>query len=74
MNDTFCMDFFCSNKRKSFLQIKPHLIAKTTYRTCACTIMFLNARIKNMPKKIKVLLHGRKLRESSEPWAACSAL
>jgi hypothetical protein len=36
--------------------------------------MFLHACIKYMLKKIEILLHGRKLRESNEPGAASSAL
>ena len=66
MNDTFCMNFFCSNKRESFAKIKTHLMAKCADSTSACTVMFLYASIQNMLKKIEVLLHGRKLIESGE--------
>src|SRR5258705_11985118 len=78
MNDTFCMHLFCSNKRKPFLQIKPHLIAKCANSTGAGTVMFLYSRIKYMLKQIQILLHGRKLRFSFELraisyglWATC---
>ena len=66
MNDALCMNSFSSNKGKSFLQIKPHLVAKCADSASAGSVMFLFASIKNMLKKIKVLLHGRKLAESFE--------
>ena len=69
MYDTFCMDLFCCYERKSFLKIKAHLVAKTTDGTGTGGIMFLNTCIKNMLKKIEVLLHGRKLTESHEQCA-----
>jgi hypothetical protein len=61
------MNFFCGNKRKPFLQIKPHLVAKCADSAGAGTVMFLYASIKYMLKQIEILLHGRKLRESNEP-------
>src|SRR6187200_2388756 len=69
MDDAFCMNFFCSNKRKTFSQIKPHLVAKCANCTGAGSVMFLHAIIKNMLKQIEVLLHARKLIESDESWA-----
>src|SRR5207244_9942169 len=52
INDTFQMQLLCSDKWKSFLNIKPHLITKTTQRSCASTIGFFNTIIKYMLKKI----------------------
>ena len=43
------------------LQIKPHLIAKTTLCTCAGAVSFMNTIIQYMLKKMEVLLHGCKL-------------
>ena len=66
MNNTFCMNFLCSNKWKPFLQVKTHLVAKNADSARAGTVMFLCAGIKNMLKKVEILLHGRKLAESLE--------
>ena len=66
MNNAFCVHLFCRHQRKSFLKINPHLISKTTGSAGTRTIMFLHAGIQYMPEEIKVLLHARKLIESSE--------
>ena len=66
MNDTLQVNLFSGNQRKSFLQVKPHLVSKTTQRTCTCTITFGNPIIQNMLKQIKILLHGCKLRKSKQ--------
>ena len=68
------MNLFCGNKRKPFLQIKPHLVAKCADGAGAGTVMFLYAGIKNMLKEIEILLHSRKLAESYESRAMSCVL
>jgi hypothetical protein len=46
------MEFFGRNQRKAFLQVKPHLIAKTTDRSGAGTIGFFYAFIQYMLKQV----------------------
>ena len=64
MDDTFKMDLFSCNQGKPHLQIKPHLVAKTTNGSRACPVIFLNPFIQNVLKKLQILLHGRKLMEN----------
>ena len=65
MNDTFYMQFFCGNQRKSLLQIKTHLVAKTAGCTGACAVAFGDALVYDVPKQFQVLLHGRKIKNSA---------
>lgn len=44
MKDRPRVELFRCQKRKAFLQIKPHLVAENRVRTCAGTIVFLRAR------------------------------
>ena len=46
---------------KPILQIKAHLVAKTTLRTCTGTVTLMYAFVQNMLKQVEVLLHGCKL-------------
>ena len=63
MYDTAQVNFLGSNQRKSFLQVKAHLIAKTTLRAGTGAVTFMNTIIEYMLKQIEVLLHERKLRK-----------
>ena len=45
MDDTFQMNFFRGDQWKPFLQIKPHLVAKTALCAGSCTISFMYTRI-----------------------------
>ena len=53
------MEFFGRQKRKSCLQIEPHLVPE--YRPCtgAGTVTAINPRFQNPFKKIKILLHQK---------------
>ena len=61
MNNTFGMKLFCSDKRKSLLQVKTHLVSKAADRAGTGTVAFLNAMIQDMLKEIEILLHVGKL-------------
>ena len=63
MDDAFEVQLFGSYQRKAILQVEPHLVTKAAERAGAGTILFLNAILQDMPKEIKVLLHGRNLRQ-----------
>jgi hypothetical protein len=55
------MHFFGCYQGKPILQIKPHLVAKTTLCTRAGTVRFKTPFIQDVLKKVKVLLHRCKL-------------
>jgi hypothetical protein len=66
MNNAFQMNFFGSYQWKAFLQIKPHLVTKTTLCASAGAVSFYRAIIQYMLKQGKVLLHGCKVRRKPE--------
>ena len=45
MYNAFCVHLFCCHKGKPFLEIKPHLVAKTADCSRPRAIMFLSAGI-----------------------------
>lgn len=56
------MQFLRRQKRKSFLQIKSHLVTENRERSCSCSVIFLRAVIEDVPKKVEILAHTQILR------------
>src|SRR5690606_24755303 len=59
INDRLQMQLFGCAQRKSFTQIKPHLMAEDADRPRTRPVRLLDAIVKNMLKEIEVLLHVR---------------
>jgi hypothetical protein len=51
----------CRHKRKAVLEIKTHLVTETTFRAHTSPVRFCNAVVKNMLKKVEILLHAAKI-------------
>jgi hypothetical protein len=58
MDNGFEMELLRRNKRKSFLQVKAHLMRKNGNCTGAGAISFCCAMLLNMAHKVEILLHG----------------
>jgi hypothetical protein len=48
MDNALYVQLFRGYERKAFLEIEPHLIAKTAFSTGTCTVGFVNAFIQNV--------------------------
>ena len=51
------MNFFCGHERKTFGQVKAHLMTKHRSCACACAVHFVCAMFVHMAHEIEVLFH-----------------
>lgn len=61
------MKLFGGDHRKTFLQVKTHLVPETTQGSSAGAIGFGNAVVDDVLNQVKVLLHGCKIIDSGFP-------
>ena len=57
MDDGFEMAFFGSHHRKTFTQIKPHLVTKHRNRAGTGAIFFFCSVVTHVTHQIKILFH-----------------
>ena len=50
--------FLGGHQRKTFRQVKPHLVAKHTDGTCAGAVFLASAVIAHVAHQVEVLLHA----------------